>query len=133
MATTKRTAGVAIKGGKLFRHDSRGGVQVIRPWPKPQAWCRHDGGPWKALRPWVDLSAASVDHAPLSWTAVNEREAFAAVPKPIVVAALGAHLDRHQWASLQLAARVPGGTELLTDVPLLGAALAARTARAPSP
>ena len=129
----ERTAGTAIKGGKLYRHDALGGVQVIRAWPDPQAWCRHDGGPWKALRPWVDLSAASEAHDPITWTSINEMEAFEQVPQEVVQAVVDAHLDRRQWAALQLAARVPAGLDLLRDVPLLGAAMACAWTVKPQP
>ncbi len=123
--TRERTPGSCFskKTGRLYRF-STDGVQVIQPWPLPAAWTKKDNGPWLALRPWVDLSAASERHSPITWTAVSEMKAFKDIPQGVIAAVVDAHLDRHQWASLQLAARVPGGIDLLRDVPLLGAALA---------
>lgn len=120
--------GIAIKNGKLYRFDKRGGVVVVKTWPEPQAWCRRDGGldgaQWAACRPWLDLSACSEKHQPFCWTSVNEMDAFVAIPQEAVQAVVASSLDKRQWASLQLAARVPGGLALLQDAPLLGAALA---------
>jgi len=113
---------------KLFRF-APDHVVVIRPWPLPAAWTRKNtvpwgAAPWKAARPVVDLSAASEKHKPFSWRAVAEMEAFAQIPQPVIQAVVDAHLYGHQWASLQLAARVPGGLDLLRQNQLLGSALA---------
>lgn len=129
-----RTPGTSYspKRGKLYRFD-RGGVQVIRGWPNPAAWTKRNDGAWKGLRPWVDLSAASEQHPPFTWTSIHELDAFRAIPQPIVQHVIGARLDRQQWASLQLAVRVPGGLALMAAVPLLGAALACSHRIKPTP
>jgi hypothetical protein len=131
-ATRVRTPGTSIHKGRIYRF-REGSVQVIEPWPLPAAWTKRDGKPWRALRPWVDLSAVSQHHRPFSWTSVAELEALEQVPQDIAQAVVDAHLDRLQWASLQFAARVPGGLHLLRDVPLLGAALSCAYTLRPVP
>jgi len=130
----ERTPGTSwsTKRGKLYRFD-RGGVQVIRAWLDPAAWTKWDRGPWKGYGPWVDLSAASEQHTPFSWSAGVEVEAFRAIPQDILEGVLGAYLDRMQWASLQLAVRVPGALDLMEAVPVLGAALACSRRLKPRP
>ena len=119
-----RTPGTSLFNGRIYRFDATG-VVVIDPWPEPRAWTKRDSGRWLSCRPWIDLSAVSPRHAPITWAGQKEQPVLTAVPATVATTVVDAHLHGHQWASLQLAARVPGGLDLLHDVPVLGAALAA--------
>ena len=127
-----RTPGTSLCKGRIYRFDTTG-VVVIDPWPLPRAWTKRDDGPWLSCRPRIDLSAVSPRHAAITWAGQKESLVLAAVPELVASTVVDAHLGGLQWASLQLAARVPGGLELLHDAPVLGAALAASHRLRPVP
>ena len=127
-----RTPGTSLSKGRVYRFRPDG-VTVIDPWPNPRAWTKRNGGRWLAARPCIDLSAVSPRHAPITWPGQPEQPVYEAIPKHVATAVVDAHLERLQWASLQLAARVPGGLELLQETPVLGAALAAAYCVRPTP
>ena len=126
-----RTPGTSLHKGRIYRFRP-GGVTVIDPWPRPQAWRKADEGEWRSCRPIIDLSGASPRHR-TTYQGYRESEVTLKVPERVASAVLDAHLGGLQWASLQLAARVPGGLELLEQAPNVGAALAAAFRVRPSP
>jgi len=114
---------VRTRNGLLYRY-GEGLVQRIRPWPDPKAWESREGGPWEAVEPWIDLSAADGRYRPFTWQGLEEAELWAAVPQEVVRAVVDGSLQDQQWASLQLMARVPEALELAAEVPVLAGALA---------
>ena len=110
------------KRGKLYRFNQRG-VTVIRPWPKPQAWCKQVNSVWHPAMPMIDLSTYST----------AERMAWSEIPDDVRTAVLEAHFAGFQWNSLAMIARCPGGLELAQRAPMIASMLALGNRFRPQP
>jgi len=122
--------GSAYKNGKLylFSNDS---ALVVRAWPRPRAWWRREGEPWRGARP-LQLELDSPEQAAALparhglrrgrlLRLRNQAAAFAAIPEEQRL--LAARFGVRAWPVHVLLSRVPGAFELARANPALAVGL----------